>query len=392
MNSRTTILLCILVILSVLLIFGSKLNSVFFDRKLKLAPKIIVKTTNQARFDNYYMKNEYTCGSDKWAANYAIQHRSSLTDAKNSKFLIYSCRKDCGGLAERMLGIVSTFYVALLTNRIFLIDSTVPVELDTVLEPNRIDWRFKNYENHIRLMDYSQEDMRNLNEEKQSTLLESDFSLKFTSQVQYLKMNQRLFTLMHQNHHFSKRREELGLERMSTFHIFGCLYQYLFKPSPKVDTFIRDFYNFAFLNSIDQRIPVIGLYIDPETVETSQELDKFWNCAERLLNKYPQSRLLLVGDNTSLKESVEKKFNRRAMIFDIPIDNIDKVTSGNSDSFRNAVSELILLSLCDHFIISKSNMGEIATMINFKPRYKIPNDKCDSNLPEKYEYDTYNQV
>jgi len=68
----------------------------------------------------------------------------SLSDCSEGRFLVYQCRKrdrhDCGGLADRERGIISTFLLALQTNRTYVIDSDKPCELEQFLLPNLYNW------------------------------------------------------------------------------------------------------------------------------------------------------------------------------------------------------------------------------------------------------------
>lgn len=59
--------------------------------------------------------------------------------------LIYSCESNkrkhfCGGMGDRFRGIISSFYMALLSNRRFEIYSPVPVALQKYLRPNLLNW------------------------------------------------------------------------------------------------------------------------------------------------------------------------------------------------------------------------------------------------------------
>ena len=351
---------------------------------------------------NHYTKNEFTCGMDKWAHSYTLFHRQHVDRSSNgTNYLISPCKKgysSCAGLGDRLVGIVSTFYMALLTNRVFLIQFEQPVELEKILAPNMIDWRFGVREHHIR--DLPSEDQRWMMlgyQKRRALFLEGDFTLKMEKQVQYVRSNERLYTHLHNNPLYKKRREELGLDRMSSFHIFGCLYQYLFKPSVTLYNFIQDFYNSAFLNSLNQRIPVIGMQIRTGTALgehqriTRPELQTMWDCAQKLLQHHPNSRILLTTDSSLIKDEAKSLFKEQLIEMDLPVQHIDKVPIGDEISLRNTVAELVLLSMCDHFIVSRSNFGEVASMINFKPRFKIPIDQCDLNVVH-FEFERFNQI
>ena len=89
-------------------------------------------------------------------ATFATQHRDHCLDEKISiyerqytlpyherkkRLLVYSCRKPpCGGVGDRLNGILSLFYIAIATERVLFIDWTYPDDLHKYLSPNKIHW------------------------------------------------------------------------------------------------------------------------------------------------------------------------------------------------------------------------------------------------------------
>lgn len=62
-------------------------------------------------------------------------------DCMKKKFLVYKCSKSlCGGWGDRLKGIVTSFLLALLTNRVFVIDMTKPCELEQFLKHDIYNW------------------------------------------------------------------------------------------------------------------------------------------------------------------------------------------------------------------------------------------------------------
>mmetsp|Transcript_89794 Transcript_89794/g.290103 ORF Transcript_89794/g.290103 Transcript_89794/m.290103 type:complete len:323 (+) Transcript_89794:1012-1980(+) len=59
--------------------------------------------------------------------------------------LVYSCQPyaQCGGQGDRLNGIVTAFLLAILTRRVFLIDSESPLPLQMLLVPRLVDWRVR---------------------------------------------------------------------------------------------------------------------------------------------------------------------------------------------------------------------------------------------------------
>ena len=78
-----------------------------------------------------------------WLTSYQVKHAAGLKRLRRgeyTKVLVYSCHDGCGGVGDRLSGILSAFYVAVATGRVFLIDHTSPVDLNLTLSPARIDW------------------------------------------------------------------------------------------------------------------------------------------------------------------------------------------------------------------------------------------------------------
>jgi len=78
-----------------------------------------------------------------WMETYASMHKNaihSLPDTRRNLFLIYVCDGECGGLGDRLSGLMSAFYLAIALQRVFLIEYTSPVDLELTLVPNRINW------------------------------------------------------------------------------------------------------------------------------------------------------------------------------------------------------------------------------------------------------------
>merc|ERR1712232_1519607 len=61
------------------------------------------------------------------------------------RVLVYSCQPfaQCGGHGDRLNGIITAFFLAVLTQRLFLIDYESPLPLQMVLTPHLIDWRVR---------------------------------------------------------------------------------------------------------------------------------------------------------------------------------------------------------------------------------------------------------
>ena len=81
--------------------------------------------------------------SRDWLFKYEAKHAfdlKRLRKGESVKVLVYTCHGGCGGLGDRLSGMLSAFYVAVATERLFLIDHTSPVHLNITLLPANINW------------------------------------------------------------------------------------------------------------------------------------------------------------------------------------------------------------------------------------------------------------
>lgn len=80
------------------------------------------------------------CGT--WPEPYARTHAQMRAGDLPPYYLTF--RPTQGGFPENLLGIVSAFVAALLSNRTFLIEPSANFSLGPSLLPSQIDWELKN--------------------------------------------------------------------------------------------------------------------------------------------------------------------------------------------------------------------------------------------------------
>ena len=102
-------------------------------------------STHQTRRVGGYLDSSmtYSIGVDCWVTQYEMFHKSSvekLSRGESVQALVYSCESNCGGLGDRISGIISSFYAAVVMKRVFVIDSIHPLPLALTLVPAEIDW------------------------------------------------------------------------------------------------------------------------------------------------------------------------------------------------------------------------------------------------------------
>eukprot|EP00588_Corethron_pennatum_P004042 CAMPEP_0194293814 /NCGR_PEP_ID=MMETSP0169-20130528/48728_1 /TAXON_ID=218684 /ORGANISM="Corethron pennatum, Strain L29A3" /LENGTH=405 /DNA_ID=CAMNT_0039042465 /DNA_START=89 /DNA_END=1302 /DNA_ORIENTATION=+ len=82
---------------------------------------------------------------DPLVNNYIKFHNLAINDGRlkdGARYLVYTCsdKSRCGGVGDRVLGMVKAFYFAMATGRVLLIDAHFPIELKKTLNPSFIKW------------------------------------------------------------------------------------------------------------------------------------------------------------------------------------------------------------------------------------------------------------
>ncbi len=96
------------------------------------------------KIDGDNSSSEYTLVLPDWIKSYIQWHDHQLRfNASDYNFLVYSCTKQggsCGGIGDRLNGMIQSFYMAMCNQRVFLIEYDTPYSLTTSLLPNYIHW------------------------------------------------------------------------------------------------------------------------------------------------------------------------------------------------------------------------------------------------------------
>ena len=86
------------------------------------------------------------CGKDIVWQEYADFHASVLSGKQKGKYLIYDCTLPqadiCGGYGNRIQSISILLILAMVTNHVFLIESTYPTNINDYFQTNGIQWNY----------------------------------------------------------------------------------------------------------------------------------------------------------------------------------------------------------------------------------------------------------
>ena len=114
----------------------------FIQALLTLALFFESLSTNELPFSQN-SKVTLSC-AEKVVEAYSTFHERGLEILKSGgdvKFLVYDCHNsNCGGLGNRIAGMINAFFVAVATDRILIINHTQPFPIEDTLLPRSIQW------------------------------------------------------------------------------------------------------------------------------------------------------------------------------------------------------------------------------------------------------------
>jgi len=358
--------------------------------------------------------NPFVCGADEWQIKYAERHNKVIQQATktseplpDAKYLVFDCSGDCAGLGDRLVGLISSFMLALVTDRIFLINMPAPIPFQEAFVPNKIDWRMprdrpegsrnfleglstNTYNNFCKFKDLYHVDL----------FSQKDLTQELMKDVQVVNYvgNQRFYHFLLDNPKMQEKLKELGMDRMDKFNAFSCLFNYLVKPSQTMQDEIDKFYNDYFVwrsedNQIMGKNKLIclhvrtGLALKEHVRVPPGQIQYFWNCAEHvessLIGSGAPVKWYLATDDNQLKNSMLEQKKGKMVAYSTG--NIRHVSYEGLDNkeFLSLMVDWTLLTFCDHYIISRSGYSETASMMAQKPRWKFP---MDCSLAPKFEF------
>lgn len=79
----------------------------------------------------------------QWINDYTVAHALALREPDRQRYLVYHCSNTtglCGGAGDRLGGMVTLFYVAMVSGRIFLVNHSSPFPLQETMIENLVRW------------------------------------------------------------------------------------------------------------------------------------------------------------------------------------------------------------------------------------------------------------
>jgi len=277
------------------------------------------------------------------------------------RFVVFRARAGNGGLGDRLVGIISTFVLALVTQRQFRIEWNSPFPLRLAWQPasSRFLWDSMDYDpaafSELKLVDRMPAASAELLRE--AILREAGVTLA-------VEANQHFFTYLLGNPHL---RDVVAAYDFPPPEILARqILQALFVPSPRLlaklsaaKAILRE------KNSIGVQIRTLWNWQDAGGGLDAEDLDRFQACAQHLLDEQAANVLLVSSDDARVVNEFRGRFAHQEVlaIMNKPI-HLDRSVQVGEEEYLATFLNLGLLAECRHLIVSSwSNFGRIAALL-----------------------------
>jgi len=323
-------------------------------------------------------------------AEYADFHRRGLAAlAKDPEadvpVLIWSCQpyQQCGGHGDRFNGIVTAFLLAVLTRRVFLLDSESPLPLQMFLAPRLIDWRVRGGLPAMALLrHHTYHDKRRQFEADLGRLAE------YPERILVLNLNYRMLRILFEAPALRPEAVSLGLLTRAPPFLAAEVFDMLFTPARALRREVGLFRQ-ALGGLPDGRFIAIhfrtgDISWDPARHSTS-DFSVFLRCAQKAeteLGLPPETPWLLATDSASVVEASAALPEVQSGKLRVPGNtgriHIDR--SGMNEVLDGAMAnyaEWLLFGRAAAVVLSRSFFGETAAEVGrVRFAYFAPGGGC----------------
>ena len=292
---------------------------------------------------------------------------------------------------------VSLFYLAILTDRAFLINWKAPRPLERFLIPKSINWTFpiprlKTRKHYWRTGDHPKHAKDGWLTNSNSGVI--GFMRKANVQA-YLDQPVEIATShlyfaekgMQRNKYLMQRAQELKISPLlpgsQRYAMIGCAYDFLFKKSPPLQKALENTRNALRANSA----LVIGIHIRlgdlqfgrNQTRVPESDFPKYFSCAEKIERDIfnldgkintRKARWFLAADNVLVKDHARKHFAEKVITAESKPEHLDLFKKGekppSDEGMLGVLHDHFMLAECDFLVLSESSFGRTAVGLGMR--------------------------
>jgi len=320
------------------------------------------------------------CGSN-WHVLFSAweqRQRRALNGDPAVKSIVWRCTGLCGGLGDRQRGILTSFALALVTNRAFFIDSQEPVPIQQYFHVAcpRVHWNFD--ESLVEGRTYMEENFLNAFPNI------GDFA---TANLSYYDPYDVVIQLNNFWQPFNVLRnpsvEASHLHSYDAHVLAGCVLNYLLVPRYELQRQVASMFR-ANSRIVAAQIRTGDSQVKNTTV-LGDLLQHFRVCIDRIRNRSSNTSILfLTSDSDEVHRNLSAAYPN-VLTFPGQITHIDGAFGkphSPAKAFEKVVLDHVTLSRADYLVISRSGFGEMAAVRGFQSYYTPVT--CDFDNPVEH--------
>lgn len=296
----------------------------------------------------------------------------SGADCDKKRFLVYRCYQTCGGLGDRQKGIVSSYLLALLSGRTFVVDMAFPCNLENFLLPNKYNWRVcMNYILKVPKHDSTEYFTIDSRYDYEKVFTRTDIRYSWDAEVVILNINWYAISIIR---YYLKKDRIPSLEWIRNARneeVIKTVLDVLFRPKTAVSGAVNSFLDKSVGNKrlVCSHIRVGRNPSMPNDEDFSHsrgipDIKKIMN----FLSLYNETKIFSVYVATDSeyvrKVSAERLGNcvsmNRAIVH---IDRLRVKKELGCVGFYSVITEQLLLTKCDILLLTMSNFGILAAIM-----------------------------
>ena len=284
--------------------------------------------------------------------------------AGNTKYIIYECKGSCGGLGDRLKGMVNAYLWALVTNRTmkFILEHPCPDFLEGLLVPNLTKWDkdIPSTKDAIILDLIDDEKFRKI-------LLRGNLEKLYASDVIILRTNINYWVEFTKVTHYRGILQRHGFSDFSLRGIFKKAFQDMFTWSPNLKaTFTRLKNRTSPLVCVQVRVggSSKSMAFDPPRRNMASVLKQFKTFA-KVKNVAPKSKVFVTTDSVEVTKLAQKLFGSSYLETPGEITHSDRSKAGEACAgMKKVILDFYILTECDYLQVSRSGYGILASYLN----------------------------
>ncbi|XP_060085633.1 uncharacterized protein LOC132565044 [Ylistrum balloti] len=324
------------------------------------------KTSDTGSSTSISVQNDLEQTSQNSSDSSAIDY--SADNPVTRGYMVYDCSHrwsgSCGGWSDRLSGILSTYMLAILTNRKFLINFDNPCPLENYFEPKSYDWRYNKTllgskpSRNYHLKDNNGWKIIDVLLTANSTQPIKDF---FTAHVSFVRINWDMTREFRKFFHVENYAP--WITRLHFADIYRYIFDLFFQPKP----FLLDILNSVVKNKHTDKMFCAHVRIGrsstlpKDNVRTkSEDIHVILDFIETI--DKTRHDLFLATDSNELQKQFRSKYSKN-FILNVPgrITHIDQTKNGDlCDGFQKQLLDFLLLRTCDKLVICESGFSMMA--------------------------------